>query len=111
MKRISLFATYVLMNVFLVLILVSAFTYIIYTNAYRQVSEEMETMQETSLTQAMQNIDKHLKRFYRNVRICLYRLRINALSAPVGVLGFRFRTAPPWNLYGPAESVSNIHLY
>ena len=63
MKRISLFATYVLMNVFLVLILVSAFTYIIYTNAYRQVSEEMETMQETSLTQAMQNIDNTLSGF------------------------------------------------
>lgn len=63
MKRISLFATYVLMNVFLVLILVSAFTYIIYTNAYREVTEDTQTMQEYSLNQAVQSIDKTLSGF------------------------------------------------
>lgn len=63
MKRISLFATYVLMNVLLVLILVAAFTYIIYSNAYREITEDTEIMQEYSLNQAMQSIDKTLSGF------------------------------------------------
>ena len=63
MKRFSLFVTYAAMNILLVLLPIIAFTAMIYTNAFKQIRNEMITMQTFSLTQAMEGIDNTVEGF------------------------------------------------